>query len=203
MLSRLKRARTGSNTSRPTRGPKLDDVRFDDPEHKKNFDRQQARGHLGTRWYCETTARALFMEDDIPEAFNNMGITSLLHMKYDTFPALVSEFLATLKVTIEDQGGEGDITFRLGNKEHTMGLREWCNAFTWRNWDGEFDAKRDYPMKGFWARITGQSSVPTGANIHENDIASPLFRVIKQYIIEFRTSTRARPASTGTSSLKP
>jgi ATHILA ORF-1 family len=179
---RSKRARSGASTSRANQAPVLDRVRFGSEKQAEEYPKQLERGHLGTRWYCEETAKELFMHEDIEEAFANMGASSLINMKYDTYGALTSEFLSSLETTVSNVRLGGIIKFRLGNEDRKLDLAEWCKIFGFWNFTIPFDARDSYPVKGFWARITGQSSVPGGANIHENDIASPLFRVIHRVL---------------------
>ncbi len=128
MSRQTKRARAHASSSRTNRAPVLDQVRFTSEDQAEEYPKQLERGHLGTRWYCETTAKELYMHEDIEEAFANMGISSLLTMKYDTYGALTAEFLSSLKVTVKDERGVGTISFRLGNEDRELTLNEWCKV---------------------------------------------------------------------------
>ena len=57
--ARSKRARSGAGTSRANQAPVLDRVRFGSEKQAEDYAKQQVRGHLGTRWYCEKTAKEL------------------------------------------------------------------------------------------------------------------------------------------------
>ena len=180
--SRSKRTRTGASSSRTNQAPVLDQVRFGSEAQATNYGKQIARNHLGTRWYCEKTANELFMHEDIVEAFGYMGASSLLNMRYHTYGALTSEFLSSFETTVVNQRDGGTISFRLGNEDRRLTILEWCRIFGFWNCEMEFNAQSGYPVKGFWARITGQAEVPSGANIFEREIASPLFRVIHRVL---------------------
>ena len=122
--SRSKRTRTGASSSRTNQAPVLDQVRFGSEAQATNYGKQIARNHLGTRWYCEKTARELFMHEDITEAFEYMGASSLLNMRYHTYGALTSEFLSSFETTVVNQRDGGTISFRLGNEDRRLTILE-------------------------------------------------------------------------------
>ncbi len=182
MSSRTKRTRTGGRAHQPSPVPVFDQVRFVDEKQSADYTIQLGRSHHATRWYCEETGRALNMHNDIVEAFGYLGATSLITMRHNSYEALTSEFLSSLETNVENPRLGGTIKFRLGNVSRVVTLAEWNAIFGFWNFRREFRAQQDYPVRGFWARITGQANVPGGANIFEKDIASPLFRVIHRIL---------------------
>ena len=151
-----------------------DKVRLPTKTLTAKFNLLKKRPHKSPRWYDESIAEELFMDEDIREIFRFMGAESLLDMGHSTYNALTSEFLATLRHDVE--GFEGPISFRLGNQDRTITLEEWNAIFGFPNPKTPFKIDK-YPLLRFWFMITGQLEFPKTA-LPNSSIAFPLFRVI-------------------------
>ena len=123
--SRSKRTRSGRRDPQANPAPAFDQVRFGSEAQMANYTIQLGRNHQATRWYCEATARELYMHEDTVEAFGYLGAGSLLNMRYNSYSALTSEFLSSLETNVETPRFGGTISFRLGNVDRRVTLAEW------------------------------------------------------------------------------
>ena len=153
-----------------------DDVEHVNAKAKKKYEEQGKRTYRSPRWYSEQEGRALCMHDDITQAFENIGATSLLTMGYPAYDALTAEFLASLKAKEVDITKGGVFTFRLGNVNRQLSLEEWNEIFGFPRHSIDYRTN-EFPLDHFWGRLTGEPSLPNGA-LPATHIASPLFRII-------------------------
>ena len=153
-----------------------DDVEHLNAKSKKKFEDQKKRTHRAPRWYSEQEGRALFMHDDITQAFANIGATSLLTMRYPAYDALTAEFLVSLRAKDVTIAEGGVFTFRLGNEDRQLNLEEWNEIFGFTRRSVSYRIT-EFPLDTFWGRLTGERSLPSGA-LPATRIASPMFRII-------------------------
>ena len=155
----------------------MNPVEFRNDAQEEEFDAQNRRDHVATMWYHRPTAIAFGMHDDIQEAFEYIGASSLLTMDYPAYTALTSEFLSHFSMNIQGPGDEeGKVRFRLGNQRHSLRLRVWNRIFGFSNPTQAY-SQADFRVFETWCLLTGENNLPTGA-LQLKKIASPLFRVI-------------------------
>ena len=82
---------------------------------------------------------------------SRMGWEAFVLLQYPTYVRPTYEFLSSFH--FDEQSLL--ITFRLGNKEHSMGLFELNDVF---HFSANQDAMVEYDRHAFWNEITGQRS---------------------------------------------
>ncbi len=154
----------------------MDAVEFNNHAEQVMFNSQAERNHVATRWYDQDTAEGIGMHNDIMEAFEYIGASSLLEMDYPAYPALSSEFLSSLDSTIDGPSSMGRVKFRLGNQTRRLTLAGWNEIFGFTNPTQDYHIA-EFKLRETWCLLTGMNYLPT-ETLPMKKIASPLFRVI-------------------------
>ena len=88
------------------------------------FTNFMARTHLSTRWPRVASLSKLDLEDEIMKLCSRIGATSLFHFKWNSYPAITSEFLSSYKFERGADEGSGTLIFRIGNQAQKMTIAE-------------------------------------------------------------------------------
>ena len=155
----------------------MDIVQCSNHDMRARYNFHKDRTHMSTLWYSPYAAEELGMHQDIQEAFDNIGAGSLLSMNFPSYPALTSEFLASMQTSIDrPSNGNGYVRFRLGNIKRTMSLGTLNGIFGFPNPTEDYKTSW-LGVERTWCLLTGQKKLPE-TTLRAGDIASPLFRVI-------------------------